>query len=102
MRTFRWNAPIIIGAGALAFSVFAPAPFPLKAGEIGADRPIAAESRQLSLGQLKVYQEVITMLVFMGFSVTYMKKPLSLDLLYATLCLMGAAYFAFRSGSGEG
>lgn len=53
MRTFRWNAPIIIGAGALAFSVFAPAPFPLKAGEIGADRPIAAESRQLNLGQLK-------------------------------------------------
>ena len=37
MRTFRWNAPIIIGAGALVLSVFALAPLPLKAGESGAD-----------------------------------------------------------------
>lgn len=53
----------------------------------------------LSLGQLKVSQEVITMVVFMAFSVFYMKKPLSTDLIYASLCLVGAAYFVFRGGT---
>ena len=54
----------------------------------------------LSLGQLKVSQEVITMIVFMGFSTLYMKKPLTMDLVYATGCLGLAAYFVFRGGSG--
>ena len=49
MRTFRWNAPIIIGAGALVLSVFAPAPLPLKAGESGAERLAATEGQQLGL-----------------------------------------------------
>lgn len=53
----------------------------------------------LTLGQLKVSQEVITMVVFMVFSVVYMKKPLSADLVYASLCLVGAAYFVFRNGA---
>ena len=53
MRTFRWNAPIIIGAGALAFLLLAPAPSLLKAGEIGASRPVVTEGRQLNLGELK-------------------------------------------------
>lgn len=53
MRTFRWNAPIIIGAGALAFSFFAPAPLSLQAGEIGANKFTASEDQQLSLGELK-------------------------------------------------
>lgn len=53
----------------------------------------------LTLGQLKVSQEVITMVVFMVFSVVYMKKPLSTDLVYASLCLVGAAYFVFRNGT---
>ena len=53
MRTFRWNAPIIIGAGALVLSVFAPAPLPLKAGESGAERLAATEGRQLGLNELK-------------------------------------------------
>ena len=52
MRTFQWNAPIIIGAGALAVSLFAPAPSPL-AGEIGAGRPVTAEGHELSLRELK-------------------------------------------------
>jgi len=50
----------------------------------------------LSLGQLKVTQEVITMLVFMAFSAFYMKKPVSRDFLYAMLCMGAATYFAFR------
>ena len=52
----------------------------------------------LTLGQLKVAQEVITMVVFMGFSALYMKKPVSLDFVYATACLALAAYFVFRGG----
>lgn len=53
MRTFRWNAPIIIGAGALVLSVFAPAPLPLKAGESGAEKLAATEGQQLGLNELK-------------------------------------------------
>lgn len=53
MRTFRWNAPIIIGASALVLSVFALAPLPLKAGESGAEATAALKGRQLGLGQLK-------------------------------------------------
>lgn len=49
-----------------------------------------------NLGQLKVIQEVITMIVFAGFALIYMKQPLKLDYLWAGLCLIGAAYFMFR------
>ncbi|HOX37606.1 MAG TPA: DMT family protein [Candidatus Brocadiia bacterium] len=49
-----------------------------------------------SLGQLKVMQEVITMCVFTGFCVFYMREKLTLDFLWAGLCLVGAAYFMFR------
>ncbi|MBN1470313.1 MAG: DMT family protein [Syntrophaceae bacterium] len=51
-----------------------------------------------SLGQLKVIQEVITMVVFAGFAMMYMKQPLKMDFLWAGLCLVGAAYFMFREG----
>ncbi len=50
----------------------------------------------LTLGQLKVMQEVITLAVFVPFAVLYMKQPLKLDFLWAGLCLVGAAYFMFR------
>jgi uncharacterized protein len=49
-----------------------------------------------SLQQLKVMQEIITMLVFAGFAVFYMREPLTRDFLYAGLCLVAAAYFMFR------
>lgn len=52
---------------------------------------------QFSLPQLKIMQEVITMAVFAGFSVLYMKQPLKLDFLWAGLCLIGAVYFIFRT-----
>ena len=55
-------------------------------------------SGQFELGQLKVMQEVITMIVFMVFATTYMRRPFSMDLVYATLCLVAAAYFVFRGG----
>lgn len=50
-----------------------------------------------SLPQLKIIQEVITMVVFSGFSILYMKHPLKLDFLWASLCLVGAVYFIFRN-----
>ena len=50
----------------------------------------------LSVGQLKVMQEVITLSLFFPFSYFYMKEPLKLDYLWAAFCLVGAAYFMFR------
>ncbi len=50
----------------------------------------------LSLGQLKILQEVITLSVFVPFAVIYMNQPLKLDYLYAALCMFGAVYFIFR------
>lgn len=52
----------------------------------------------LSLGQLKIMQEVITLAVFVPFAVYYMDQPLKLDYLWAALCLLGAVYFIFRNG----
>lgn len=54
-------------------------------------------SNHYSLPQLKILQEVITMVVFAGFSVLYMKQSLKLDFLWAGLCLIGAVYFIFRN-----
>jgi len=50
----------------------------------------------MSLGQLKILQEVITLAVFVPFAVIYMKQPLRMDFLYAGLCMLGAVYFMFR------
>lgn len=51
----------------------------------------------LSLGQLKLLQETITLAVFIPFSLFYMQQPLKLDYLWAGLCLLGAVYFVFRN-----
>jgi uncharacterized protein (DUF486 family) len=51
---------------------------------------------QLSVPQLKIMQEVITLSVFVPFSLMYLKEPLKLDYLWAGMCLCGAAYFMFR------
>ena len=50
----------------------------------------------LSVGQLKILQEVITLSVFVPFAVFYLREPLKLDYLWAGLCLMGAVFFMFR------
>ena len=52
--------------------------------------------RTLSLAQLKIIQEVITLSVFVPFALVYMRQPLKLDFLWAGLCLLGAVYFMFR------
>ena len=51
---------------------------------------------ELSLAQLKILQEVITLTVFVPFAVLYMQQPLKLDFLWAALCILGAVYFTFR------
>ena len=51
----------------------------------------------LSLAQLKMIQEVITLAVFVPFALLYMHQPIKLDFLWAGLCLMGAVYFMFRT-----
>lgn len=50
----------------------------------------------LSVGQLKIMQEVITLSVFVPFALWYLKEPLKLDYLWAGLCLLGAVFFMFR------
>jgi uncharacterized protein (DUF486 family) len=50
----------------------------------------------MSLGQLKILQEVITLAVFAPFALFYMGQPLKLDYLWAALCMLGAVYFMFR------
>jgi uncharacterized protein len=55
-------------------------------------------STSLALGQLKILQEIIALTVFVPFAVFYMKEKLSLDYLWAALCIAAAAYFIFRRG----
>ena len=50
----------------------------------------------MNLGQLKILQEVITLSIFVPFSLFYMKEHLKQDYLWAALCIMGAAFFMFR------
>ena len=51
----------------------------------------------LTLPQLKILQEAITLAIFVPFAVLYMKQPVRLDYLWAALCIAGAVYFMFRS-----
>lgn len=51
----------------------------------------------MTVAQLKILQEVITLSVFIPFAVFYMQQPMKLDFLWAGLCLMGAVYFMFRA-----
>jgi uncharacterized protein len=52
----------------------------------------------MSLGQLKILQEVIALSVFIPFVLVYMRDKLTLDYVWASLCIVGAAYFIFRRG----
>src|SRR5690606_10480859 len=52
----------------------------------------------MTLPQLKILQEVITLTVFVPFVILYMRQPLKLDYLWAALCMLGAVYFIFRRG----
>jgi uncharacterized protein (DUF486 family) len=54
----------------------------------------------LNIGQLKIIQEVITLSIFVPFSLFYMRERLNMDYLWAGLCLLGAVFFIFRSRIG--
>jgi uncharacterized protein (DUF486 family) len=51
----------------------------------------------LSVGQLKILQEIITLSVFVPFALYYLREPLKLDYLWAALCILGAVFFIFRA-----
>lgn len=50
----------------------------------------------LDVPQLKILQEAITLAVFAPFALFYLREPIKLDYLWASLCLCGAVYFVFR------
>ena len=58
---------------------------------------IGFQQAGLSVGELKIMQEVITLTVFLPFSMFYLKEPPRLDYLWAALCMVGAVYFIFRN-----
>jgi uncharacterized protein (DUF486 family) len=55
------------------------------------------DAHQLSLGQLKILQEIVTLAVFVPFSIFYMQRSLNWNFAWAGLCMCGAVYFIFRS-----
>ncbi len=58
---------------------------------------IGFQQAGLSVGQLKIMQEIITLAVFIPFAVLYLKEPLKLDYVWAAFCMVGAVYFIFRN-----
>ena len=85
MQSRTWFVAAIVSWGIALFEYLLQVP----ANRIGAS--------ELSLAQLKIMQEVITLLVFIPFVVLYMKQPMKLDYLWAALCMLGAVYFIFRN-----
>ena len=79
-----WYVAALISWGVALFEYLLQVP----ANRIGFGR--------LSLAQLKIVQEVITLCVFVPFAVFYMKQPMNMNFLWAGLCLVGAVYFIFR------
>ncbi len=84
MRARPWFIAALVSWGIAFFEYMLQVP----ANRIG--------SSTLSLPQLKILQEVITLTVFVPFAVFYMKQQMRLDFLWAALCLCGAVYFVFR------
>ncbi len=76
---------VILISWGIAFAEYC---FQVPANRLGSD--------YFTLPQLKIIQEVITMVVFAGFSMWYMEQPLKLDYLWSSFCLLGAVFFVFR------
>ena len=85
MASKPWILAALVSWGIALFVYFLQVP----ANRIGA--------QTLSVGQLKVMQEVISLSVFVPFAVFYLGQPFKLDYIWAALCLVGAAYFMFRA-----
>ena len=87
MATAPWYMAAIVSWGIALFEYLLQVP----ANRIG------YQQAAFSVAQLKIMQEVITLLVFVPFATLYLKEPLKLDYLWAALCMVGAVYFIFRS-----
>lgn len=84
LNTKPWLAAVFVSWGIAFFEYLIQVP----ANRIG--------FTELSVAQLKIMQEAITLAVFVPFALFYMGQPLKLDFLWSALCLLGAVYFAFR------
>lgn len=85
MQSRAWYVAALVSWGIALFEYLLQVP----ANRIGAT--------EMSLPQLKIMQEVITLTVFVPFVIFYMNQPLKLDYLWAALCMLGAVYFVFRT-----
>jgi uncharacterized protein (DUF486 family) len=83
--SLTWWTAILVSWGIAFFEYCLQVP----ANRIGAT--------QLTLPQLKILQEVITLAVFVPFSVLYMKQTPRMDFVWAGVCMLGAVYFVFRN-----
>jgi uncharacterized protein (DUF486 family) len=90
LRGRPWYVAALVSWGVALFEYLIQVP----ANRIGA--------RTLSVAELKITQEVITLLVFVPFAVLYLNQPVKRDFLWAGLCLLGAVYFVFRDNRGAG
>jgi uncharacterized protein len=84
MKTYHWVIAALVSWGIALFEYLVQVP----TNRIG--------SSQLNVGQLKIIQEVITISVFIPFSMLYLKEPIKINYLWAGLCMVGAVYFMFR------
>jgi uncharacterized protein (DUF486 family) len=80
----KWYIAVVVSWGIALFEYT----FMIPANRIGAT--------ELSLPQLKILQEAITLVVFVPFAALYMRQPPRLDFLWAGLCILGAVFFMFR------
>jgi uncharacterized protein (DUF486 family) len=80
----KWYIAVIVSWGIALFEYT----FMIPANRIGAT--------ELSLAQLKILQEAVTLSVFVPFAILYMRQPPRLDFLWAALCIVGAVFFMFR------
>jgi uncharacterized protein (DUF486 family) len=87
LATVPWYMAALVSWGIALFEYLLQVP----ANRIG------FQEAGLTLAQLKILQEVITLVVFLPFAMIYMKQPFKLDFVWAGLCLVGAVYFIFRS-----
>jgi uncharacterized protein len=81
----KWYVAALVSWGVALFEYL----FQVPANRIG--------FTQLSLGQLKIIQEVVTLSVFVPFAILYMHQPFKLNYVWAGMCLIGAVYFIFRA-----
>jgi uncharacterized protein (DUF486 family) len=84
LNTKPWYVAALASWGVALFEYFLQVP----ANRIGYGK--------LSLAQLKIVQEVITLAVFIPFAIFYMRQPLNMNFVWAGLCMVGAVYFMFR------